>query len=773
MNNAILKITSVLLCAIIVLSGFFPLSVVFAEQSAEGTDIPVVLDNEQGEGTDADGGENVLPDVLATISECRITRDKKSISVKGSILSEAITAYDGATIVLYELPFSSEQSQITPDRAPSAEQELKTEFSFSLPLDESRGRVYKKYAVMLSYQDELIPLCSSVAINNPEIFAEKKVVLPDGKKGILPLGKNYVLDGVDQTVIVIDAGRLMTLEREGNLSYTYGNERYYFDSAYIQNVDEAMVEYERHGIDVRFILNLTRPSDIILASRLCHPDSHGDGYIAFNTESEDGVRALRAITDFLVRRYGTSEVSKNLFSITLGTQVNDSDSNYDLFATSLSELALSYSSALRIVYNTARGICSNFIIGVSLGGTWYKEGERTENGYCARSFLDELNSRIKTETDMHWELCYDITPPKGSYAWQEGSPNLENDAPRITAANIEVLTHYFSDPSFHYNGAVRNIALIGSEYRAPTDENDRIRSTVDYVYTFLRVSGRNMKQISAYIPSHAADYEDAFRYVGTELFDEKSPNVKELIGKERFDALLLESGGSDRSYTESTIITEAPPSVKGEALIYSFSKTNDGFLPSLNCSVIEGAVSYGSSSGLLRVRLGGAGAGEMRGICVKSASPLDLSNAPYLSFTLRSFIPADASETALDVTVAVWSGDGVHVCRGTVATGKENTVVCDMRSFSGLSSCDRIGIYVSSPDDANGNETTLMIGSIKALSETMTGQKLENAIHSPSGRTKKTVTLYTVIAIALVGASAIGIEAIRIVRKTKGTNENE
>lgn len=711
---------------------------------------------------------------IGEVTECRIARDKKNISVKGSLNESLSDTYAGCTVFLYELSAFESSEDIT-KKTPLSETKLNEgAFSFTVPLDPELKGMYKKYVAAVYSDGSLIPVCEEAFINNPEILAAERTSLPESKKGISPLPDNYVLDGIAQTAIEIKAEELLTLSSVNSILYDASGSTHRFSSAYLSELDLKMKEYEREGISVRFILRLSETNDLALRELLTHPKASGGRYKAFNTQSDEGISALRAITELLVKRYGSNDgKTDNLIGIVLGSSINEAYENYNMADVSLTEFAQAYSSALRVVYNTAVSITSGFEVSMPLSGEWCAantSGQRAS--FDARTVLEAISACIKAGGDINWKLSYDITPEEGKYAWAETSPYFGADAKKITAANLEVLTSFFSLSRFHFNGTSRSILLLGTEYRQAANENDLISLSADYVYTFLRISDRSMKTVSGYIPSHDAGYENAVRYVETDILEERTGFVSELIGADRYQTLVSASTASDRSFTENIAGSIIPSSVKGESVIFDFSPSGILPDPSVHCLSIENGASYGGSKGWLRVGFTQADTNALRGFSVFSKTPLDLSVAPYISFNVRCSSLPDGVDS-IEMTVAVFSGKNVLSSSTLlpISTSDENTVVCDLSSFPHLTSCDRISVYIRGENGEDIGTPELLVSSVKALSETMSGGELDVAIKA--GQTdKNTVPLSVVIAVAAITAAAIALEASRLIYKSKSKNEN-
>lgn len=699
---------------------------------------------------------------IGDITECRIARDLKNVSVKGYI--SVLDGISDGKVLLYALMPSDDNSVIANLREPLAEARIKNgEFSFTVTLDRDLDGIFKKYVAAVRIDGELTVICEPSYINNPELLATERTLLPESKKGIRPLPDNYVLYGIAQTALDIDLTELVASDGKNTVTHTVGTSSQGFSLEYLNTLDEKMREYEKEGIKVRFVYKL-KASDGIIA----HPDAAG-GNAAINTKTSEGINALRVLTDMLVRRYGSSGgVTDNLVGIVLGASVNDAYDNYNLGSASLSEFARSYSAALRTVYNASVSVTSGFEVSAALGGSWSLDIPVGQRGsFDARSVLEAVSDCITAGGDINWKLAYDITPELGKYAYNESGGRGVN-AERITAANLETLTEFFALPQFQYNGASRSILLLGDSERKAASATEEKALTADYIYTFLRISDRTMKNVSGYIPSHEADYDGALKYVGTDIFASKTAFASELIGKERFEQLAGVGAVTDRSYFEAEAIDALPAGIKGESVIFNLKKKNV-MTPSLRCISAESGISYGERKDWGRIRLGEADGGALCGVVMLSDYPLDLSRAPYISF---DFIVSSLPEgvDSVNVTVALYSKNNVAVASTSVSVNGISTVKCDMSAFSHLSSCDRMGIYITGEDGGSIGEPMILVSSVKAHSETLSGERLDKAINALAGE-GDTVSVYAVVNLTLIALAALTALAVRIVVKTKCRTE--
>jgi hypothetical protein len=89
-----------------------------------------------------------------------------------------------------------------------------------------------------------------------------------------------------------------------------------------------------------------------------------------------------------------------------------------------------------------------------------------------------------------------------------------------------------------------------------------------------------------------------------------------------------------------------------------------------------------------------------------------------------------------------------------------------MKAFRHLSSCGRIGIYITGENGEDIGEPMMLVSSIKAHSETLSGEKLDKAINSLKAE-NDTVSVYVVINLMVVALASVAVLVIRIVLKNK------
>ncbi len=717
-----------------------------------------------------------VPSTAGEITDCTVSNDRKNIVVKGQIDTAEAEKYSDSPLYLYELDLWEEPNSVSTDRAAVSETRLNgSGFTFSVPLSAQKSELYKKYAVMVYYSGSLVQIGTPISVTNPEVLSSDKINFSGGSiKGCYPAAGSPVLDGISHTAVEIRLEEIMTLGVTGIMTHTTGNVTCTLDAGYVEKLDNLMTEYQSCGINVLFILRSGYSDDISLSSVINHPSASGGKASAFNTTSEEGIGSLRAVCDFLAIRYSTaSGITSNAEGFVVGAGINDAANHYNMGEANLTQLTRAYSAAFRTVYNAVKSVSSEVSVYLPLAGEWYSSltiGQTS--AFDARTMLEAFAACISAGGNIGWKLSYDVYEGNGLLYWEDTHSDMTEEAGRITVPNLEVLISFLNRENFLYGSSVRNVVILETEPEEVSDANEYIKLSADFVCSYLHLSDRIFSSVTAFIPAHPVDYKDTLRHIDTNRFSEITDYVKELAGEELFESL-TSSFAAGRYVSESKAATVIPSAVKGETVLFDFSGDEAGWSALIHCAALRGGASLGDKNGLLSARFSFAGADEYRGLDNRFEKPIDLSVAEYIGFEFQAAVLPEGVDS-LEISVMLWSGNNYSISSCTVSAGVWSTVVADVTAFPRSSSCDRMSILIRGTDGQDIGEPTVLIGNIRAMSTTRSGDALQSAIRPPDdGDTTPTVTVYTVAVIGAVLVFSAGAELVRIRTRKKMNKDGD
>ena len=709
------------------------------------------------------------PSTIGEISECVIGRDKKSISIKGQINYSEASKFADCPIYLYEINPWEESSSVTTIVSKISETRLNgSSFSFSIPVSEEKNGLFKKYLVMAYYSEELVQVANHAFITNPEIFSEDKIDFNKNSiKGISSADSDLILDGASHTAVEIRLEKLVSLGNSEAVSHKVGDFTCTLDKEYINKLDELMKNYESCGINVNFVLKAGYTDDVSLSSLINHPSSSGGSLSAFNTTSSDGISVLRAVCDFLAKRYSRSSgVTSNAEGFVVGVGINNSFENYNMGKADLTQFTKVYSVALRTVYNSVKSVSSGVSVYMPISGEWYSAMPIDKlYAFDGKAVLEAVSSLISREGDIDWSVSYDVFEGNELLYWENPAPDISEAASRISISNFEVLTQFLKRQEHLYNGSERDVIILEASQKEAENENEYIMQSADFVCSYLKLLNMKFASVKAFIPSREVSYNNSFKYIDTNKAGETVEYVKELVGEEIFGSLSSPLTNSNRIISEKKAFSVMPSAVKGETVLFSFAENESGWLPLVNCASIKGNVSLAEKQGLLSARFSPSESGRYRGIDRRFSSTLDLSAAEYIGFEVQAAVLPDGVDS-IEVSLVLWSGGSYSISSEVIKAGEWANFVAETSDFSKISSCDRMSILVRGVGGEDIGEPTLLIGNIRAMSETYSGEALEEAINSSDDADDKlTVSIYSVIAVSVVILILLGIEIKRIAKR--------
>ena len=253
--------------------------------------------------------------------------------------------------------------------------------------------------------------------------------------------------------------------------------------------EEALVELDAQvrplaqaGMVIYCIL-LGRPTgdarvDALLldARGLAALDSPPEGYLAFRAD-ESGAATLRGICRLLAERYARQGVRGWI----VGNEVNSHHWWYGLGPASCEEVAVAYESAARAVWEGVHTADPHARVYLSLEHHWnirYPAG--TELQSCpGRELLMNIASLARRRGDFPWHLAFHPYPEDlfDCRFWEDASARPDDDTPRITFRNLEVLERALGGKELLWEGAPRRVILSEQGFHCPEGaEGERLQA---------------------------------------------------------------------------------------------------------------------------------------------------------------------------------------------------------------------------------------------------------------------------------------------------------
>lgn len=368
------------------------------------------------------------------------------------------------------------------------------------------------------------------------------------KKGLLGENFDWVKEtGSSYTALNFDMSRMIYAneDADGNPSgsvkrnacrYQSQGGTYFFDRAYIDEMDTQIKKYTDADIGVSLIL-LGWKSDgweeRYPASLTYGEVAKNTGVMGINTSNEKGMNYWIAAMEFLAERYSrTDNRFGRIINLVLGNEV-DYPFSYNLIMNGKAPLDMymeEYSRLMRLTHLAVSKYMDTVTVTMPLTHFWAVSGGEvanietgaplnpsyTYNSYAPKQMTDWLNRKTKEEGDYNWGLsphCYAFSLA-GSYCTEDdsitgrryGMTGDYNTSSTISFANLEILDEYLHQPDMMYDNQVRKMFLTESgcsSYLCTPEDYGRQAAYVAAAYYKCAL----LDSVEAFIYYRAIDHE--------------------------------------------------------------------------------------------------------------------------------------------------------------------------------------------------------------------------------------------------------------------------
>ncbi|MDB6122107.1 MAG: hypothetical protein JWQ71_1100 [Pedosphaera sp.] len=453
--------------------------------------------------------------LLAKVSAAEITHisaTKNQITISGKASHELLSI---AELAPYQSANNLSEAPVV------AQTTSKGSFKIKIPRwDGPRDRLYSGFLPFtISTNSARMPQGNIRFVEEMHAIAKYNEPFPKtaSKKGLqVQMVDDAIALGVKHAALNIDLARMVDLNnRPDNPTWELDGQTYHFHRHYLEAFDRKIKPLSDAGMTVTLILLYYQSGDAALDHIMLHPnfDPATPGHLtAFNTSTADGLRYFKACIEFLTDRYSRPDHSHGrAVNFIVGNEVNSHWYWYNLGRTSMDKFADDYLRTVRICNTAVHKISANARVYLSLEHHWNISMEPdTQRTFSGRAFIDYFNQHAKAGGDFDWHLAFhpypeDLNEPR---TWNDKSATLNEDTPRITFKNLEMLPRYFQRPELRYHHDPRHIILSEQGFNTPNKPDGELWQAAAYCYAYYRVA--NLPGIDAFILHRHVDHGQEF-----------------------------------------------------------------------------------------------------------------------------------------------------------------------------------------------------------------------------------------------------------------------
>lgn len=312
--------------------------------------------------------------------------------------------------------------------------------------------------------------------------------------------------GVKHAALNFDLARLIDPAGDtNNPSYLLDGKTYHFRRDYLDWTDQRIKSLSDHGILVYMIV-LAYTSGDPQINRILHTPNAitnlPNALAAFNTVTEEGRDWFQASLEFLAERWSRPDQRYGrAVGYIIGNEVNSHWEWYNMGKVTMEQFADDYVRTVRIAHDAIRKQSSSARVYLSLEHHWniHYPALTELQSFAARPFLQYFARRAREGGDFDWNIAFhpypeDLGNPR---FWNDKSATTNENTPRITFKNLEMLPKFMKRKEMLYHGHPRSIILSEQGFHTPDGPDGQKIQAAAFCYAYKKIEA--LKGIDAFI----------------------------------------------------------------------------------------------------------------------------------------------------------------------------------------------------------------------------------------------------------------------------------
>ena len=365
--------------------------------------------------------------------------------------------------------------------------------------DEFRDRLYSSFAAVVRSNDSLQVVGTNHYVERFERLSKflRPFPVASSKKGLqVQMLEDALRLGVKHAALNVNLTQLVDFG-DGTNSFVWPAEGkpVMFRHSAITALDRQVKTLTDAGVIVSFIILVYSSGNPAIDSVMLHPgyDVKAPNHLgAFNSETAEGVRYLRACFEFLAERYSNPTDFRGLVgNYILGNEVNSHWFWSNMGRVSMETFAESYLRTARIGVTAIRQASSSARLYLSLEHHWSIRypGGNAQQAFPGKAFLEYFNRRAGEQGNFEWHLAFHPYPENlfEPRTWNDKTATTNENTPRITFRNLQMLTRFLERPELRWNGQPRRVILSEQGFHTVDGPNGELWQAAAYAYAYYKV----------------------------------------------------------------------------------------------------------------------------------------------------------------------------------------------------------------------------------------------------------------------------------------------
>ena len=336
-------------------------------------------------------------------------------------------------------------------------------------------------------------LISSLAAADPDPASYPKTPSPKGLQ--VQLVDDLLELGVHHAGINLTLSGLLSPAMEakpGQLTATADGFTFVINEAYVKSLDRQIKALSDKGVVVTAILITYRSPHERVRKLTVHPqaDAIKGTTMAANTVTPEGRACYAALTDFIARRWSVADAKHGrVWGWIVSNEVNSHNEWHQMGPATAEEVAQQYEDQVRLAWESLRQHSANARVYLSMEHNWAAKNHRDPLQACpGRTLLELFAKRARERGDFDWNLAFHPYPSnlRDPRTWLD-KVSFNDNTPKVTFKNLEVLTKKLATPEMLYAGKPRRLSFTEQGFDLPNRPEGLAEQAAAYAYAWEKV----------------------------------------------------------------------------------------------------------------------------------------------------------------------------------------------------------------------------------------------------------------------------------------------
>jgi hypothetical protein len=282
------------------------------------------------------------------------------------------------------------------------------------------------------------------------------------------------------------------------------------NEAYAKSLDRQIKPLSDKGVVVTAILITYRSPNERIRTLTVHPqaDATKGTTMAANTVTPEGRACYKALTDFIARRWCSSDTSHGrLWGWVISNEVNSHQEWHQMGPATVEQVAAQYEDQVRIAWTSLRKHSAFARVYLSMEHHWTAKYHPNTLLACpGRTLLELFAKQARARGDFDWNLAFHPYPTnlRDSRTWLD-KVTFDDATPKVTFKNLEVVTRKLATPELTFEGRPRRLSLTEQGFDLGNRPNSAQEQAAAYAYAWEKIR-RLQGSIDAFLYHRHVDH---------------------------------------------------------------------------------------------------------------------------------------------------------------------------------------------------------------------------------------------------------------------------